>query len=144
MLRHLDPSLLALAAAALGGTCIGLSVAASRARRRIARARRDGRRGEARALRLLRRAGYRVVEVQPAAELAVRVDGGLERFVVRADAIAVRGWRRYVVEVKTGAAASVAYPPTRRQLLEYARVFRCRDLLLVDADRGRIHRVRFA
>jgi len=37
----------------------------------------------------------------------------------------------------------VANRATRHQLLEYAAVFRCRGMLLVDADPGRIHRVEF-
>jgi hypothetical protein len=138
------PLLLACAGAALcfGAWC-GLALAARRARRRMARSRRAGRRGESRALRLLRRRGYRVLAREVRAKVRVRVDGRTLEYDVRADALVRRWWRRYVVEIKTGGSATPANRATRRQLLEYACAFRCRGVLLVDADGGRIRRVEF-
>ncbi|MHC4960218.1 MAG: hypothetical protein ACYTGN_17830 [Planctomycetota bacterium] len=137
---HLDPLLLiALAGALLGGLALGLDAARASVRRRLAR----GRRAEGPALRLLRRRGYRILATQPRATVRVTVDGEMRTYAVRADALARRRLRRYVVEVKTGAAASPAHPATRRQLAEYARAFRCRRLLLVDPGRGRIMRIDF-
>lgn len=75
--------------------------------------------------------------------MRVRVDGRLREFTVRADGIVRRRFRRYVVEVKTGARATVAHRATRRQLFEYAHAFSCRAVLLVDAGRGAVRRVEF-
>jgi len=110
----------------------------------MACARRNGRRGEDAALRLLRRRGFRVIAREVRATVRLRVDGRPEEYVVRADAVARRWWKRYVVEIKTGTAASPACRTTRRQLLEYAHAFGCRGVLLIDASRGRIQRVEFA
>ena len=113
-------------------------------RRRVGRTRRQGRRGEAKARRLIERAGYRVVEEQVTARGLVEVDGELVDYVVRADAVLRRRRRRYVAEFKGGAASSqVASRDTRRQLLEYAWLFDVDGVLLVDADRGHVHEIRF-
>jgi len=130
-------------AAVCFGAWYGLAIAAHRARRRMACSRRAGRRGETRALRLLRRRGYRVLAREVRATVRVRVDGHDVDYDVRADALVRRWWRRYVVEIKTGGGATPANRATRRQLLEYACAFGVRGVLLVDADGGRIHRVTF-
>jgi len=140
---HLDTDILIWLAGAAFGVWLGLHAARRSARRRIAGNRRRGRRGEARALRLLERAGYRILARQVEATVRLRVDGRRVTYTIRADALVRRGLRRYLVEVKTGAAATPAHPATRRQLLEYARAFGCRRLLLVDADRARILRIEF-
>ena len=57
------------------GVWLGLALAAQRRRARMARARRDGRRGETRAFRLLRRKGYRILAREVTATLRIRVDG---------------------------------------------------------------------
>ena len=103
-----------------------------------------GRRGQDRAVRILSRAGYRVVGTEVVADGFIRVDGKEVTYRVRADFIVRRWFRRYVAEVKGGAeSAALANRSTRRQLMEYARVFKVSGVLLVDADAGRIHRVEF-
>ena len=92
---------------------------------------------------MLRRRGYRLLAREVTATARVRVDGTVEEYVVRADALVRRRWRRYVVEIKNGACATVAHRGTRRQLLEYACTFRCSGVLLVDAAHGRVRRVEF-
>src|SRR5436190_19179885 len=54
---------------------------------RTARARRTGRKGAARALEMLRRDRWNVLATEVVREGAVEVDGRLETFVVRADAL---------------------------------------------------------
>jgi hypothetical protein len=111
----------------------------------VNRSRRLGARGSDRALRLLRRAGYRVERLEATATVQVLVDGHREEYGIRADAIVRRRRRTYVAEIKAGPeSATLANRFTRRQLLEYSRAFEEADgLLLVDAHRGRIHRVEF-
>jgi len=104
-----------------------------------------GRRGEEQARRLLRRAGYRIEAEQVSGCVRVRVDGKREEFLVRADAMVRRRRRRYVVEIKAGQvnATTVADRATRRQLLEYTRVFDVDGALLVDIPAKKISRIEF-
>ncbi len=122
----------------------GLRFAAWRGERHVARSRRVGERGERRALRLLRRAGYRVLEEQPTGVTRAVVDGELRGFPVRADALVRKRRRVYVAEFKGAEkTARVENRFTRRQLLEYSLAFEADGVLLVDAARGRIIPVRF-
>lgn len=101
--------------------------------------------GEARAEKLLRRAGYRVDARQATQRWAVHVDGEPHEVTLRADFVVTRRGRRYVAEVKTGDdAPEIAAPATRRQLLEYRCAFGVDGVLLVDAESNRIHTVDFA
>jgi Holliday junction resolvase-like predicted endonuclease len=109
-------------------------------RRRMAR----GRDGEARAAGLLRRRGYEVLDDQPSRRSGLWVDGNWRPVSVRADYLVARRGRTYVVEVKTGnSAPDPTETATRRQLLEYRHVYDADGVILVDMNRGRLHRVRF-
>jgi hypothetical protein len=126
------------------GVVVGLLLARARTRARAARSRDLGRRGQDRAGRLLRAAGYRIVGTEVVGEGFILVDGETVGYRVRADFLVRRWFRRYVAEVKGGAeSAAPGNRATRRQLMEYARVFRVSGVLLVDADAGRVHRVEF-
>ncbi len=126
------------------GLVLGLLLARARTRRRVARSRKMGRRGQDRAVRILSRAGYRVIGTEVVGTGRIRVDGAVVEYRVRADFVVRRWFRRYVAEVKGGAeSAAPGNRATRRQLMEYARVFRVAGVLLVDADAGKIHRVEF-
>jgi len=134
------PALLLLAVGVRTGIRLSRRVLA----RRPARARRIGASGARRAVALLRRDRFTVLETEVQREGFVEVDGRLEPFVVRADALVERRGSIWVAEVKAGAdSATVHHRATRRQLLEYAHVFGAAGVLLVDARRGRIHVVRF-
>ncbi|MEM8882694.1 MAG: hypothetical protein AAGD14_01335 [Planctomycetota bacterium] len=134
----------ALVTALVLGLVIGLAAARVRVVRRAARSRRQGRRGEARAIRLLRRAGYRVVATQPTAKASVRVDDRLEEYALRGDFLVRRRRRLYLAEIKGGAeSAGVHHRATRRQLLEYACAFEVDGLLLVDTENGAVHTISF-
>lgn len=126
------------------GVWVGIRLARWVLRRRVARSRRVGARGAARALRLLEAAGWRILEREVAARGVVRVDGVELEYVVRADALVRRRRRTYVAEFKGGAGSSrITSRATRRQLLEYAVLFDADGVLLVDADAGRVHEVEF-
>jgi len=110
----------------------------------MARSRRTGRKAERAAVRLLRRAGYRVVEEQPTARVQVEIDGRAESFLVRGDLLVRRRRRTYLAEIKGGEdSASVAHRGTRRQLLEYAAAFPVDGILLIQVKDRRIQRVVF-
>ena len=139
------PLELLLAACLLTGILVGMAWTRAGRSREANRNRRLGSAGSERALRLLRRKGYRIERLEAAATVRVLVDGCAREYGIRADAIVRRRRRTYVAEIKAGPeSATLANRFTRRQLLEYARAFVDADgLLLVDAHRGRIHRVEF-
>ena len=115
-----------------------------RLRLRMARARRVGRRGERIAEKLLRRAGYVILQREVTAPIRLIVDGVPTSYAVRADALVARGDRVFVAEFKGGEDVSrLENRNTRRQLLEYAHAFGVRGVLLVDAYRRGIHEVAF-
>lgn len=100
--------------------------------------------GERNAALLLAREGYAVEEFQACTEYEVTVDGAPVTIALRADYMVTREGRRFVAEVKTGSAAPrIDTPATRRQLLEYETAFNVDGVLLVDAERERIHEVAF-
>ena len=105
---------------------------------------RKARAGELAAEQLLRRRGYRILEDQVRRREHMFVDGERLEYEVRADLLVSRGWRTYVVEVKTGKSApNPKAPGTRRQLREYAALYDADGLLLADMSAGTIHEVRF-
>jgi len=110
----------------------------------MAQSRRVGRRAERRALTLIKRAGFRVLDAQPTATVVVNVDGRSESFLVRGDLLVRKRRRLYLVEIKGGAGGgSIAHRGTRRQLLEYATVFDVDGTLLVDVPGARVQEITF-
>ena len=104
---------------------------------------RRGAQGERRAGPILRRAGWRVTSAQPTARHLLTVDGVPRAVSLRPDLSVRRFGARALAEVKTGAGRDPEHEATRRQLLEYA-VASGRDrVLLVDAEGGALHEVRF-
>ena len=140
-----DPSLLVVGILAIViGIAFGVMLSRWRVRWRMARSRRMGTRGEARAWKLLKRAGYKVTQTQVSGEIDIEVDGVLEAHTVRADALAEKNDDLFLVEVKGGdVSADPRNRNTRRQLLEYALAFDTDGLLLVDAANKRIRTIRF-
>jgi hypothetical protein len=120
-----------------------LALARSAPRRRLERARKRGLAGERGARALLEREGYRIEAHQPALVWAIECDGAPYDVELRADLLVSRGGARFVAEVKTGAAAELAMPATRRQLLEYSVAYGVDGVLLVDMEQERIREVRF-
>ena len=126
------------------GIALALAWVRWRIARRTAWSRRLGHQGEALARRILRKAGYRLLQEQVTRTVRVSVDGELRDYTVRADALVRRRKKLYVAEYKGGReTATVDHRSTRRQLLEYAYAFECGGVLLVDALGGAVHRVEF-
>ncbi len=112
-------------------------------RRAVQRAQR-AQAGEADAEDLLIAAGYRIVDRQVRCLWWMDVEGEEEEFELRADLLVEKDGERFIAEVKTGQRApDPAYPPTRRQLLEYRLAFHPYGVLLVDAEAGEILSVDF-
>ena len=126
------------------GLAFGLAMARRRVAANAATSRRLGRHGRSKAIKLLKRYGFELLDEEVSAPGLVQVDSRLEEFTVRADALVRRKRRTYIAEFKNGPASSTIHNrATRRQLLEYSCVFGTDGVLLVDADGGRIHYVRF-
>ena len=112
-------------------------------RRAVQRAARAGA-GEVAAETLLESHGYRVLERQVRCLWWMAVDGEDEEVELRADLLVERDGERFIAEVKTGERApDPAFPPTRRQLLEYRLAFDPYGVLLVDVEAGEIFEVDF-
>lgn len=127
----------------LGAALLVLLSTASLRRRRLRAQFRRASAAERAAAALLERRGYRVLEIQPCRTLRFRVGGQMVRAQVRADYLVARWFRRFVVEVKSGAhAPDPASRSTRRQLREYCAVFPY-PVLLLDAETGRLSLVEF-
>lgn len=139
----------AAAAAVLLVVVAVLWVAWRRARDRVRRGNRARQElaydGERRAVKLLAREGYRVVERQLSRYWSMEVDGEPVEVGCRADLLVIdSAGDLYVAEVKTGdLAPDPTRSTTRRQLLEYWLVFDVDGVLLVDMAARRVHTVSF-
>jgi Holliday junction resolvase len=103
-----------------------------------------GARAEEDAVTLLEMNGYAILETQASDENVFLVDGEETISAVRADYIAEKEGKRFVVEVKSGKSApSPTNSATRRQLLEYEHVFRPDGLILADMHEGKLKRIEF-
>ena len=112
-------------------------------RRAVQRAVRAGA-GEVAAESLLEAHGYSVLDRQVRCLWWIQVDGEEEEVELRADLLVEREGLRFIAEVKTGERApDPAFPPTRRQLLEYRLAFDPYGVLLVDVEAGEIFEVDF-
>jgi len=80
-----------------------------------------GRRAERRAMRLLKKQGFRILEITPVIESELIVDGAPRRFTITPDFLVDDGdGHEYVVEVKRHHQGnSIANAGIRRQVLEY-------------------------
>jgi Holliday junction resolvase-like predicted endonuclease len=108
------------------------------------RLRNRGERGEDTARKYLMKHGYRILEEQPRRTAVLLLDGEPTNYEVRADFLVERKNRRAVVEVKTGKTATdPASRHTRRQLLEYFRVYEAEDLLFFNAESKKIMSISF-
>lgn len=102
-----------------------------------------GKRGEDAAVALLKSEGYRVLGRQVTKPAVIYIDGKCHESKVHADIVAQKGWKRYIVEVKTGKQANPALANVRRQLLEYNLVFEPEGMLFVDIEKKHIRSVSF-
>lgn len=110
-------------------------------KRRFKRAKKS----EVKAVKLLKKYGFEIIDLQKTKNYNLIIDGKFINATVRADMIAKRGNKIYVVEVKSGKKApSLKNIATRRQLLEYYLVYKPDGLILVDMEREKIHSVDYS
>lgn len=110
-------------------------------RKRLRRAKKS----EIRAINLLEKHGFEIVDVQKTEDYKLIVDNKTYNVTVKADMIARKNNKIYVVEVKSGKKApSFKNIATRRQLLEYYLVYNPDGLILVDMEKRKIQNIDFS
>ena len=105
-------------------------------RRIIKKNRKQGAEGEERAVKWPQKRGYKVSE-QVSTDEYYRVDNEKVPYTIRPDIFAIKDDEQWVIEVKTGGAASIGNRDTRRQLREYAANFPDYRLGLFNANIGK-------
>lgn len=105
---------------------------------------RRAQRGEKDARAVLKSHGFQLIDSQVQHTWTIHVDDQPIEITLVADHIVQRKRKRFVAEVKTGAAApSIRTASTRRQLLEYSVAFDCDGVLLVDMEARTVHEIHF-
>ena len=104
---------------------------------------RRGKRGETKAIKLLEKHGYQIIQSQVTLPGYLYVDDDRLDFDIRPDYLVERDGVQYLAEVKTGNSAKVVNRSTRRQLFEYARLGSTDTIVLVDATTGTVSEIRF-
>lgn len=100
-------------------------------------------RGEKKAVDLLEKNGYRILEKQLSGKVLYYINEEPKESLVRADLLVKKNGRSYIVEIKTGDQANPKLPAVRRQMMEYDRVFSPHGILFIDMEKNRIQSVRF-
>ena len=105
--------------------------------------RRRGQQGEAQAVKILQHNGYKIIQSQVVLPGHIYLDDNKQEFDVRPDYLVEKGGVEYLAEVKTGKAARSASRETRRQLFEYAALGNADTVILIDATKGTLNKIRF-
>ena len=104
---------------------------------------RKGKKAEQKAITLLKKNGYKIESFQTTAKGKLLQDNETINFLIRADLIVSKDKKKFIAEVKSGRAASIEEINTRRQLLEYSRVFNNTNLILIDTEKNKIKKIEF-
>ena len=104
---------------------------------------RKGKKAEQKAIKLLKKNGYKIESFQTTAKGKLLQDNEIINFFIRPDLIVSKNKKKFIAEVKSGKAASIEEINTRRQLLEYAKVFNTKDLILIDPEKNKIKKIEF-
>lgn len=138
------PLVFLLLSVAVFALAVALIWSRGRGSRHIATQRRVGEKGERRAIKILKRQGYRIVDSQVSQSYQIEIDSQPLTIRLRADFIVEKGGRLFVAEAKSGMiSAKVSGRATRRQLLEYLYAFEVSGVLLVDVSSEAVHSVQF-
>ena len=105
--------------------------------------RKKGKKGEAAAIKALKKAGFKIIDDQMSLDGTLHVDGRMVHYQVRPDFLVSRDGNTFVAEVKTGDATKISDRNTRRQLREYASLKGNGKVLLVDGQKGTISEIIF-
>lgn len=102
-----------------------------------------GKNGEKKAVKWLKKHGFRNISEQEIKKSIICVNG--KNRVIRAnpDIIAIKGNEHWVIEVKTGGAANINKAETRRQIRESACLYPNSKLGFFDADKMELSEIVF-
>lgn len=104
----------------------------------------NARKAEIQAIKLLQKAGYKIVDTQKRVQVKTKIDGVNYTNTIVADLIVKKKGKTYLVEVKTGKQTNnITAPNIRRQLLEYFLIFKPHGLILLDMAEKKMHRFEF-
>ena len=104
---------------------------------------RKGKKAEQKAIKLLKKNGYKIESFQTTAKGKLLQNDETVSFFIRADLIVSKDKKKFIAEVKSGKAASIEEINTRRQLLEYSKVFNNNNLILIDTEKNKIKKIEF-
>ena len=104
---------------------------------------RKGKKAEQKAIKLLKKNGYKIESFQTTAKGKLLQDDETINFFIRADLIISKNKKKFIAEVKSGKSASIEDINTRRQLLEYSKVFNNKNLILIDTEKNKIKKIEF-
>ena len=107
------------------------------------RIRKRGQLGEYKAIKLLRKNGYKILDSQILLSGQIQVNKEMLTFDIRPDFLVEKDGVRFLAEVKTGTAGCPSNKETRRQLLEYAFVTETNTIILVDVTNDFISQICF-
>lgn len=102
-----------------------------------------GRKSERKAIKLLIKKGYKIINQQLTTKGYLYENGNKVDFKVRPDFMVIKDKVTYVAEIKTGLSASIETISTRRQLLEYSKLFNSSKVILVDISKKEIKVIEF-
>jgi Holliday junction resolvase len=102
-----------------------------------------GRNSERKAIKLLIKKGYKVIHQQLTTKGYLYENGNKVGYKVRPDFMVTKDKVTYVAEIKTGLSASIETISTRRQLLEYSKLFNSSKVILVDISKKEIKVIEF-
>ena len=102
-----------------------------------------GRNSERKAIKLLIKKGHKVINQQLTIKGYLYENGNKVDYKVRADFMVTKDKATYVAEIKTGLSASIEKISTRRQLLEYSKLFNSNKVILVDITKKEIKVIEF-
>ena len=102
-----------------------------------------GRKSERKAIKLLIKKGYKIINQQLTTKGYLYENGNKVDYKVRPDFLVTKDKVTYVAEIKTGLSASIETISTRRQLLEYSKLFNSSKVILVDISKKEIKVIEF-
>ena len=91
----------------------------------------------------LKKNGYELVKIQPSTKGFLYENDKKFSFSVSADFLVSKNNTIYVAVAKSGKKAFIEEIDTRRQLLEYSKVFNSNKLILIDTNQNKIKKILF-
>ena len=102
-----------------------------------------GKYGENKAINLLKKNGYQILEQQFTLKGSLFENEKLQSFIIRPDYLVKKNNEIFIAEVKTGESASIKNISTRRQLLEYSKIYYSKKIILIDINNESIKFIKF-